>query len=284
MQLELAGRHPLLRDNLAVARAEDPSRFVLDARRLLFAGPLDLTAAAASTHTHAATGTDTALLLPASPDVTAYIQRMDLLAVLPHATRVEGGTPDETRYDRSTTLLEVTPLQPETADTVGERLGRIAIHHLGARDGRKVFKGVGELIDNAVSHGAGPCGAFIAAQAYSGKTTGHRRLEIAVCDTGIGVLAHLLGNPDNAHVDTSRQALEHALRRGVSGTREPRGNGLPDLLSDTSDTAATRLVLRSGDGLLRAGRHADAASVTRTTPTSVPVRGTWSWLRVSYRP
>ncbi|GHC27594.1 hypothetical protein GCM10010308_50740 [Streptomyces vinaceusdrappus] len=279
--LELAGRHPLLRDNLA-AQGTDHSRLVLDARRLLFASPLDLTAAAATAHTHAAAGAHAALLLPESPDVTAYMRRMDLLKAVPPGTRVEGSVPDETRTDRSATLLEVAALRPDTADAISQALGRMATLHLGPRDGRRAFKGIGELIDNAISHGASTSGAFIAAQAYSGKTTGYRRLEIAVCDTGIGVLTHLRHNPAHAHVTTSAEALERALEPGVSGTHDTRGNGLPDLLAGTSDTAATRLVLRSGDGLLRAGRLRRAA-VTRAISTTVPVQGTWSWLRVSYR-
>ncbi|MFF4690494.1 hypothetical protein [Streptomyces sp. NPDC001307] len=282
MLLELAGRHPLLRDSLAIHSTDD-RRIVLDARRLLFASPLDLTATAATAHAHAAVDAEATLLLPDSKDVTAYVQRMDLLKALPPGTQVEGVVPEEFRSDRSATLLEVAALRPDTADAISERLGRVATQHLGPRDGRRVFKGIGELIDNAISHGASTCGAFIAAQAYSGKTTGYRRLEIAVCDTGIGVLNHLRLNPEHAHITTSAEALEHAVRPGVSGTRDTRGNGLPDLLAGTSDTAATRLVLRSGDGLLRAGRLRRAA-VTRSTSTRAPVQGTWSWLRVSYRP
>lgn len=280
MLLELAGRHPLLRTN-PTARI-DRNRLVLDARRLLFASPLDLAAAAASASAYAADDTPTTLVLPRSPDVTSYIQRMDLIAVLPDGTQVEGNLPDETRSDRSLNLLEVARLGPETVGPISERLGRLAIYHLGPRNGRRVFKGIGELIDNAVDHGASPCGAFIAAQAYSGKTTGYRRLEIAVCDTGMGVLDHLHQNPKHSALVTSAQALEHALQPGVSGTQERRGNGLPDLLNGTSDTAATRLVLRSGNGLLRAGRLKGAA-VTYSVPAQIPVRGTWSWLRVSYR-
>ncbi|MEV7152738.1 hypothetical protein AB0O05_40290 [Streptomyces sp. NPDC093084] len=282
MLLELAGRHPLLRRDLVVRQAE-PGRLVLDARRLAFASPLDLTAAAACVHTHAGAGSSITLLLPASPDVTSYMQRMDLLEALPHGTHVEGAAPGKTRYDRSTTLHEVAHLRPDTADAIGGKIGQMAIRHLGTRDGRRVFKGVGELIDNATSHGASTCGAFIAAQAYSGKTTGYRRLEIAVCDTGIGVLSHLRRNPTHARIATSAEALRHALRPGVSGTQDKRGNGLPDLLSGPGGTAATRLVLRSGDGLLRTSRLRGNNAPTHSADTSTPVQGTWSWLRVSYR-
>ncbi|MGW1271852.1 hypothetical protein [Streptomyces sp. NPDC002491] len=282
MLLELAGRHPLLRRDLVIRSAE-PGWLVLDARRLAFASPLDLTAAAAAVHTHTAENKAISLLLPASPDVTSYMQRMDLLKALPPSAHVDGVIADGTRFDRSATLLEVAHLHPGTADAIGEKVGQMAIRHLGSHDGRKVFKAVGELIDNAVSHGASTHGAFIAAQAYSGNTTGYRRLEIAVCDTGIGVLAHLRRNRDHARIATSAEALEHALRPGVSGTLDKRGNGLPDLLSGPGSAAATRLVLRSGDGLLRASRTRNGPAPSRPAGTSTPVHGTWSWLRVSYR-
>ncbi|MFD3840250.1 hypothetical protein ACFWWC_28955 [Streptomyces sp. NPDC058642] len=281
MQLELAGRHPLLRHDLAL-HPEAPGRLVLNARRLLFASPLDLAASAAAAHIHAHAGRDITLLLPDAPDVASYLQRMDLPKALPSGSYIDGDHPAGTRYDRSDILLEVTSLTPGTADAIGERLARVAISHLGSRDGRRVFRGLGELIDNAISHGASTCGAFIAAQAYTGKTTGHRRLEIAVCDTGVGVLAHLRRNRAHSHITTSAHALRHALEPGVSGTDEHRGNGLPDLLAGTRN-AATRLVLRSGDGFLRASRvhRTEVALPARTT---TPVQGTWSWLRVSYRP
>ncbi|MFD5013703.1 ATP-binding protein [Streptomyces chartreusis] len=282
MLLELAGRHPLLRNSPTTRTACD--RLVLDARRLLFASPLDLAAAAASAHLHADDGTPTALVLPRSPDVTSYLQRMDLITALPNGTHIEGDLPDETRKDQSLNLLEVTHLRPDTVGRISEQLGRLTLHHLGPRNGRRVCQGIGELIDNAIDHGASTCGAFIAAQAYSGKTTGYRRLEIAVCDTGVGVLDHLRRNPRHRLLSSSAAALERALQRGASGTEDKRGNGLPDLLTSSGATAATRLVLRSGDGLLRAGRHRGrGASVTHSFPTAMVIRGTWSWLRVSYR-
>jgi hypothetical protein len=280
--LELAGRHPLLRRDLVI-RSTEPGRLVVDARRLTFASPLDLTAAAAAVHTHAAQGGTISLHLPVSADVASYMQRMDLLKALPADAHIEGAIPDQTRYDRSTSLLEVAHLYPDTAEAIGARVGQMAIRQLGSRDGRKVFEAVGELIDNATVHGVSTRGAFIAAQAYSGKTTGYRRIEIAVCDTGIGVLAHLRSNPDHARIITSAEALEHALRPGVSGTQDKRGNGLPDLLTKPGRAAATRLVLRSGDGLLRASRTRSGPVPPRPAGTSTPVQGTWSWLRVSYR-
>jgi hypothetical protein len=120
----------------------------------------------------------------------------------------------------------------------------------------------------------------VCAQAYSGRTTGARRLEVAVCDTGIGVLAHLRRNPAYQHLYNCAQALECALKPGVTGTRDQvRGNGLPDLLRLSRHTSAGRLILRSGDGLARVGKRQNIAT-TQCWPTRTPITGAWAWLRI----
>ncbi|MFD4605352.1 hypothetical protein ACFWPQ_45980 [Streptomyces sp. NPDC058464] len=280
MLLLLTGRHPLLRDNL---RLQDHSRpeLVIDCRRLEFASPLDLAAVAALTHTHAADGADIVILLPEQRSVASYLQRMDLLKHLPEGVRVEGALPPEVRNDHSASLLEVTPLSGAAVGEVNQRIGFVATTHLGRRFGRQAFTGLGELIDNAVSHGASSLGAFITAQAYSGKTTGRRRLEVSVCDTGIGVLNHLRRNPQHSDVADSVHALERALSPCISGTGEDRGNGLPDVLRGAKETAITSLILRSGNGVVAASHYREH---TFTAYRRIPdwVTGTWAWLRVSF--
>ncbi|WP_033287149.1 hypothetical protein [Streptomyces sp. NRRL F-525] len=283
MLLELAGRHPLLRNDLH-ARGQADSGLVVDARRLRFASPLDLAGIAALTHTRADAGGSTELVLPADTDVASYIQRMDLIERLPPDTRIVGALPLDDRRDRSSTLLETSILTSGTANAVGERIGRLATAGLGAKAGARAARSIGELIDNAVSHGQGHPGAFIAAQVYTGKTTRYRRLEVAVCDPGVGVLGHLRRNPEYKDTTDSAQALRRALKPGVTGTSEQRGHGLPDLLAHAGLNGPTRLVLRSGDGLLRVGRLLADASTVQSHTSSTWVDGTWTWLRVSFTP
>lgn len=282
MEFHLNGRHPLLRNELRTVNG-DRRELIIDARRLCFASPLDLAAATALAHTHAEAGQAISLLLPRCSDVTAYLQRMDLFKQLPDGTTYRGTVPDETRQDHSTKLLEVTSLSSATASEVNMRIGRVATASLGTDMGHQVFRGIGELIDNAVSHGSSDVGAFIAAQVYSGNSTNFRRLEVAICDTGVGVLSHLRRNPKHTHLSGSAEALTLALEPGISGTEEERGNGLPDLLAEAGGIGVARLVLRSGDGLMRTGRREHSAT-TVSLATGGHVEGTWAWLRVSFPP
>ncbi|MFC1421295.1 hypothetical protein [Streptacidiphilus cavernicola] len=280
MRLELTGHHPMHRGDLHISADSEPG-LVIDARGLGFASPLDLTAAIAIAHDRARTGTPTALILPEDANVTSYLQRMDLLRHLPPGTHVTGPLPAEERLDHSRRLMEITPLTPRSASAVAQRIGLVATTTLGPRFGALTFKAVGELIDNAVSHGLSGPGAFICAQTYTGRTTEAPGLEIALCDTGIGVLEHLRRNPQYAHMTDHAQALRCALEPGVTGTGEMRGNGLPDLLAETGRAGTTRLLLRSGTGIVVAERDPGTPPMDDTC-TTTRVSGTWAQLRVMF--
>lgn len=280
MQVELAGRLPLLRRKVPVSLA-DAGQVVIDARRLLFASPLDLAAISALAHAGAARQADTIFTLPDDPGVASYLQRMDVLRLLPPGTKIHGSPPPERRTDCSKVLLEVSPLSPATAQDLVIRLGELTAARFPGRIARLVFRGAGELIDNAVSHGHSLHGAFVSAQTYTGTTSRRPGFEFAVCDTGIGVLDHLRGNPSYAHTPDAAAALACAIQPGVTGTSELRGNGLADLLEITHGGGTGRLILRSGDGiasiaLAPAGRREAFATA------SLPITGTWAWLRVRF--
>jgi hypothetical protein len=276
MRVELAGRHPMLRGNVRVSGG-DENRVVIDARRLRFASPLDLAAMAALAH---GAESDVAFLPPRDPSVASYLQRMDVLRQLPEGTEVWGAGQPEQRTDKSKVLLEVSPVSPVNADELAAKAVGLAAERLGTHAARQIFTCVGELTDNAVSHGRSPLGAFMSAQSYSGDTSGRPGFEFAVCDTGVGVLTHLRSNPDYAETPDVLSALACAIRPGVSGTGEQRGNGLADLLNITQ-SGVGRLVLRSGDGIasiaLRHGQRRDVFA-----HSSLTIRGTWAWLRARF--
>ena len=279
MRVELAGRLPMLRSDVQVSAA-DEGRVVLDARRLLFASPLDLAAIAALAHVGDGGEPCATILLPKDAAVAAYLQRMDVLHRLPGGTEICGPAQSERRTDKSSVLLEVSPLYPATADELVARVGTLTAERLGRHAAGQVFTCVGELIDNALSHGQSPVGAFVSAQAYTGATSGRPGFEFAICDTGIGVLTHLRSNPAYIAIPDVRSALACAIQPGVSGTGDQRGNGLADLL-DITQGGVGRLVLRSGDGIasiaLRHGRRRDAFA-----GSSLTIQGTWAWLRARF--
>lgn len=279
MRVELAGRLPFLRRDVRISTA-DEGRMVLDARRLLFASPLDLAAIAALAHAGAAGEAGVELILPRDPGVASYLQRMDVLRRLPPGTEIFGSAPPEQRRDRSKVLLEVSLLSPATADELVTRLGTLTAARFEAHAARRVVQNAGELIDNAVTHGQSALGAFVSAQAYTGVTSRRPGFEFAVCDTGVGVLDHLRGNPAYAEISDAPCALACAVQPGVTGTDDRRGYGLADTLEITR-SGVERLVLRSGDGIasiaLRRGQRRDAFA-----ESSLTIAGTWAWLRARF--
>ncbi|MFC9650943.1 hypothetical protein [Streptomyces sp. NPDC056937] len=281
--LELVGRRPLLRRKLRAFADAGPD-LVVDATRLCFASPLDLAAVAALARRGSMAGLGTELRLPTNASVASYVQRMDLIECLPPETRIVGHLPFDIRNDRRSILLETSPLTVDTVANVGKRIAQLAEAGLGEAAGRRVSRSIGELIDNAVSHGADSSAAFIAAQIYTGRTTGERGLEVAICDTGVGVLGHLRRNPMHKGVMTSVDALRRALEPGVTGTDELRGHGLTDALSHAGAGSPARLVLRSGDGLVRARLRPATVRGSRRESSPDWVDGTWAWLRVALAP
>ncbi|MCW3814457.1 hypothetical protein ONA91_08295 [Micromonospora sp. DR5-3] len=279
MRIEFVGRRPLLRRGTPVHRTEDPGHLVLDMRQLTFASPLELAAVAALAQTFESLDVPTTLHMPGESDISSYLARMDLRAALPPGSRVVGSAPEHRRLDRSDKLVEVMRVSAETEDELMDRIGRVALAQLDPAFGRRAVQSIGELVDNAVSHGASPIGAFAAAQTYTGRTSKRRGLEFAICDTGIGILKHLRKNPAYRGLRDDKGALAHALQPGVTGTSDKRGNGLADLFNVTDNAGYSILVLRSGTGLAsvaarRDDRRRDYAA------TADEITGTWAWLRV----
>jgi hypothetical protein len=281
MRIELGGRRPLTRRITPVHPDDHPCELVLDARELAFASPLDLAAMAALASSADSLGAKATLIAPGDPDIACYLERMNVIANLPRGSRVSGAVPVQSRVDRTSALVEVLPVSAGTVQDLVRRVGAVALAHLEHPAGRVAFQSIGELIDNAVSHGASDIGAFAAAQAYTGRTTGRRGVEFAICDTGVGVLEHLRRNPEYHDLEDDRDALAHALRRGVTGTGDKRGNGLADLFKVTETAGYTRLVLRSGKGLASVvARQHDRRR--HYVEAAAGIAGTWAWLRVRY--
>lgn len=280
MLIELAGRRPLLRRDVLPDPTADGA-LVLDARRLAFASPLDLTAIVAMAHAADVRGHRVTLAMPQDVNVASYLQRMDVIRQLPPAAKIEGAIPPEQRADCSRVLVEVSVLSDETANSLATRLGQITSARFAVGDASMVFRSVGELIDNAISHGVSHIGAFVSAQVYTGTTSRRPGFEFAVCDTGIGILDHLRRNPRYQATPDAASAITCALQPGVTGTQDRRGHGLNDLLRITHDGGTGRLVLRSGDGIASIVLRRDQQRQAITTAPLI-VGGTWAWLRSQF--
>lgn len=252
----------------------------IDASRLSFACPLDLAGMVATAHVMAQAAMPVTLRLPQDPAVASYLQRLDVLRHMPSRTRIIGRVPPETRTEQAHRLLEVTRLTPDNVADIGQRMGRLLTAHFADTSpaaGRIAYRACGELLANASEHGASDIGAFVAVQAYTGRTQGTPRLELAVCDSGIGVLQHLRGNPRHAHLSDDQAALRLAVQQGVSGAGDDRGNGLADLVEYSRTQGYTRLQIRSGAGQITVTGTA-AGIGSDVAPRPDRTAGTWAWL------
>lgn len=116
-----------------------------------------------------------------------------------------------------------------------------------------VVRSLEEAMKNAIQHAGRPSIRLMAAQRFPQQ----RRLQLAIADDGMGLLASLRRNPA-LHPDTHRDALRLAIRPGVSGaatlpfasefTRN-RGFGL-FLLSEVARLTLGWFILASGNALL----------------------------------
>jgi hypothetical protein len=269
VHLRLAGRHPLHAPAIEQESHELPG-VTFDASEMEFASPLDLaalTAWAARLHHE---GTPVVLVLAAIGGVRRYLTRMDMVATLDQAgIKIIGTVPALRRGDCADVLLEVRQIQnPEEAARFAVDAWELARRHTTDRSAAAAAKMLGELLDNATTHASSPVGVYAAAQVHPRAGD----MELAVADGGIGIPAHLARNPCFRHI-TAAEALEAALRPGVSGTSENRGNGLPDLLNIASNLGG-ELILRSGDGRARVV----AASSHRQFAEADRVPGTWAWV------
>lgn len=278
MELVLVGDKPLtVAAVLTYETGHDT--LLIDASGVGFVCPLDLAGVLAIAHWASAAAMPVTFRLPREPGAASYFQRMDVLRRMPPRTRIVGRIPLEKRGDLRHRLLEASPLTETTVDDVAERVGNLVTAYYPGVAGPVMSRACNELLANAVEHGVSREGAFVAAQTYTGATTGLPRLELAVCDNGIGVLNHLRQNPAHQHLSTDRQALAKALRNGVSGVDDDRGNGLADLIDDGQKHGTIRFHIRSGRGEI-----AVCATAARPHPTveQIPrpdqTLGTWAWL------
>ena len=275
----LTGRRPLV--EAAFLAGTGPGTLVIDATGLTYACPLDLTGIVATAHWAEASAIQVTLVMPEDKRAAAYLERMGVIELLPPSRRIHGRVPTTDRHVRREGVMGVIALNPGNITALAERLGPMVKRSYSDRfttAGAAVFRACSELMANATEHGCSPSGAFIAARAYPETASEGRLLEFAVCDTGIGIMSHLRGNPQHAHLTRDEVAIAKALEMGVSGVgADGRGNGLRDAIEDSRREGNLGLQIRSGRGEVRVvatPADRDDRKLNRPDQTS----GTWAWL------
>ena len=125
-------------------------------------------------------------------------------------------------------------------------------------DGRRtIYYVIVELLRNVVQHSRDPLGGVVAAQRMDHYE--RKAIQVAVGDTGIGILAAMRGlHPELQHAG---EALEKALRphisgtfeEGLTGSQQNAGMGLFFISEMAKLTAGRLLVASRGDALLLEG-------------------------------
>lgn len=279
MEMLLSGSRPLV--EAAFLGGSGSGTLVIDATGLADACPLDVTGIVATAQWAKASAIQVTLAMPEDEMAAAYLHRMRVIELMPPSTRIQGRVPTTDHRDRRADVMEVTALNPGNINDLAERLGPMVTEFYSDRFttvGAAVFRACSELMDNATEHGHSDPGAFIAAQTYPETASQGRRMEFAVCDTGIGIMNHLHRNPRYAHLTKDRVAIAKALKAGVSGVgADLRGNGLSDAIEDSRREGSVGLQIRSGGGEVRVTAsltHRNDRQLDRPDQTS----GTWAWL------
>lgn len=252
----------------------------IDASQLGFVSPVDVAGTLALAHRAADLNIPTLFKTPYDPAVCRYLSAVGFFDLLPAHSKVRGSIPTTSSMPDYGAMLPVTRLTSTNQKMVCDTLGAVITDYYrkffpGVDAGLPVFRACGELISNAVEHGESHIGAFVAAQTHTGATTGGiPRMEFAVCDNGVGVLDSLRHNPKFEALADDAPALRAALRRGVSGAGDHRGDGLYHVIRDTTIRGDVTFTMRSG------GAEILVTSIHRRIPgiRTDRTEGTWAWL------
>jgi hypothetical protein len=241
---------------------------------LAFATPLDLVAMA-SLLTTASDRAGVTLIPPVDAGVSNYLQRMDLPASIDGRVVVSPAFAPETPRDETPSLIELTRVRrTQDVQPIIDRLMPKLATVLPEVSCRDVFRIISELLENAATHGQSAVGSFIAAQYYSGATSGMPPgFWIGVADAGVGFRAHMARKAEYRDLD-SIDAIRIASQPGVSSSDDPsRGLGLASVRRAAGHEARGVVIIRSGDGEGRffVGPHGATARY-RPLPK---IQGTW---------
>lgn len=271
---DIAGDTPLLGGGIPAIPRE--GRLEVDLTGLGFVTPFDLVALVAVLDQVPA-AVDRVIRPPASAGTANYLLRMDLPGVLAPGVRFEPDLPEEWERDETPALIELRRLhRAAEIAAIGDSVLPKLRQRLTDAEAKLLFRMAGELVDNAATHGRSRHGTLIAAQHYSGATSGlERGMWLAIADSGIGIRRHLARNPRLPAPIDDKSAIRLAWRGGTSGTGDPaRGWGLSEIRERASRSLPARLVIRSGRGLASFDVRSDERRAIRYRELPTFMRGT----------
>jgi len=256
----------------------------LDLANLNFVDPLFLVRLRAFMDWHAERGHEIVVERPENKHVRNYLARMGICDDLPEGCTFDVGQvaakphPDVLiPLTRVHTRADSDALDDAVADLLG---AQFADGLIGCADAFTMT--VGEMRDNALSHGASAHGVYLAAQRYQST-----RCVLAIGDLGIGIPEHLRGQ--HPHLTDDGAAVAEATRQGITGVAgaaaQHRGNGYYYVVDEMERTKVPRGLLRvwSGRGRFSLGM-ADGRQTMRRgwlVEHEDLTRGTWVRLELA---
>lgn len=233
--LKLVGPTPLLAGIRPVSWAPT----TIDLTEVSWLTPFDVVAIASLRARLEAEGsTPPRLLMPRAPAVRGYMTAVGLCGDPPATVAPRGLALGLRRLSHADAWDDLLP------DVVPELFGALPDGDLA----RRSLDVLGELIDNAGTHGASAAGTFVCAQYYAGGSGLARGLWLGVADAGPGIPAHLRLNPRYADLARDEELIQLARRPWVTGTRDRRGWGLVAVFEGAAGQSGGEVLICSGAG------------------------------------
>ena len=252
-----------------------PSR--LDLSELVWATPFDVAAMAVLWLTAEAQGHAPRVVLPANPQVKSYLVDMGLDRVIPGAWGGGGGSAVNTPWVKLTRLRAGEEWDDLQADLLATGHPALGSHEIT----RRVLEILGELVDNATTHGESEVGTLVCAQRYTGETSGlPAGVWLGIADAGVGIPRHLRRNPKYQGVASDLRLIALARQKWVTGTADHRGWGLVDVFEEAAAAGPSQVIIRSGRGEGRFRPRPGGSPHARYREFRRAIPGTWIHVQV----
>jgi hypothetical protein len=232
-------------------------------RAVDFADPAGILALATACIDCRLYGRPVSVIAPYDANVANYLLRMRVRDVMrDYGVAFVGSFADRlvAIHPQPGRLLEFQSVRERDATRIGRQL-----RDLGRSVGipteviERAWAGVAETLENVFEHSRRR-EAFLIAQRYTERRSGHLRLELAIGDLGVGLLSTLR---TRYPVRTDEAAVQRAIQDGVSRYKGGRrGGGLYWVVRSATETGGL-FHLRSGSARIRVAHGQDEPLVSR---------------------